>query len=185
MNWRKNLLGILVNTEEELFRYVRNELSNSNCVKTRTAAAIARYELLSNKYLVLSLGSNSCAPSGYEYGQKILSCPRSAIKTGTGYELCAPIHAERMACLNISTKMEPAELHKFSSHLKMTREGIISVFSEEELKKLNGATIYLAGHYWVCESCKYFLNVVGIKDIKFDPETAEKTRSDYVVKNIH
>ncbi len=175
---------ILVDTEDDIKKYVRDSLVNSNCLKTRTAAAIARYEPSLNKYRILSIGCNSCAPADCEYGQTLRACPRSNIKTGTSYELCAPLHAERMACLNIRAPRESNETKKFASHLQVSEDEILSAFSKDELEKLKKATLYLAGHYWSCEGCVYFLKTVGITEIKLDAMTAETTKQSYESKRI-
>ncbi len=184
MTSQSDLQNLLVDTEENIKKCVRDYLANSNCLKTRTAAAIVRYEPSLNKYRILSIGCNSCAPAGCEYGQTLTMCPRSNVKTGTGYELCAPLHAERMACLNIKEGRDPKETRKFASHLQVSVEEILSAFSKEELEKLNGATLYLAGHYWACESCVYFLKTIGITEIKLDAMTAETTKQSYESKKI-
>ncbi len=178
------LQDLLVDTEDDIKKSVRDYLINSNCLKTRTAAAIARYESSLNKYRILSIGCNSCAPAECEYGQILAMCPRSNVKTGTGYELCAPLHAEIMACLNIREERELTETKKFASNLKVSEDVVLSAFSKEELEKLKGASLYLAGHYWACDGCVSFLKTVGITEIKLDAMTAETTKQNYKSKSI-
>ncbi len=176
--------NILLDSEEEVWNVVRQARSGSNCLKTQTAAAVVRYDQDLKKYRILSIGSNSCAPEGHNYGDRLTVCPRAAIKTGAHYELCRPIHAERMACLNFGSRRNSEDITKFASHLNISEEEIKSYFSSEELKKLNGASLYLVGHYWACDSCLYFLKTVGITDIKLDPLTAGSTKENYLKLNI-
>ena len=180
----EKLEELLLDSEEEVWKRIRQALSNSNCLKTHTAAGVVRYDSTLNKYRILSIGSNSCAPEGHEYGDKLSVCPRANITTGTHYELCRPIHAERMACLNLSSKRDNKNIAKFASHLDVSENEIRSYFTAEELQKLNGASLYLVGHYWACDSCLYFLKTVGITDIKLDQLTADKTKENYLKLNI-
>lgn len=181
---QSKLQDILFDNENEVWDRIRQQLLNSNCLKTQTSAAIVRYMPALNKCKILSIGSNSCAPKDCEYGSKLSFCPRAEIKTGTNYELCAPLHAERMACLNIRKDRDSKEILKFASHLQVSEDDILSAFNKEELENLNGASLYLVGHYWACEGCVYFLKTVGINDIKLDKVTADKTKENYSNKNI-
>jgi deoxycytidylate deaminase len=164
--------------EGELWDTIRGALRNSTCLKTQTAAAIVK------EGKILSMGSNLCAPSGQEYGERISFCPRMATKTGTGYELCSPVHAEVMACLNIRPNRSPAELGRFAGHLRLKESEILSAFTEGELRLLNGSTLYLVGHYWACENCEYVVRTVGAKEIKLDTITGEETKKAYEIKNL-
>lgn len=177
-------LELLLDSEDEVWARVRSTLSASNCLKTQTAAAIVRYDPDKEKYRVLSLGSNSCAPKGHEYGAELETCPRAAIKTGTNYELCAPLHAERMACLNIRPDRDNTEVLRFASHLDISENETLSAFTGEEQDKLRGASLYLVGHYWACDGCVSFLKTVGITDIKLDKLSADKTKENYSRLNI-
>ena len=179
MTDKPGLQDLLFNDEEAVWTRIRLELSNSNCVKTQTAAAIVRYDQSSGKYRVFSFGSNSCAPDRVSYSSKISVCPRAKVKTGSNYELCAPIHAERMACLNIRHYSTTEDLLRFASHLPISEEEILSTFNHDELKVLEGASLYLVGHYWACEGCVSFLNTLGITDIQFDSVTGVKTKERY------
>ncbi len=64
-------------------------------------------------------------------------CPRLAMPTGQGYELCQSTHAE-------------ARLAE-----RMKREGIVS----------NGI-LWVLGHYYACEPCAAALKSVGVKEIR-------------------
>ena len=108
------------------------------------------------------------------------------IKTGANYELCSPIHAEVMTCLNIRKNRTQEELAKFAGHLECNTEEIFGAFSMEELRLLNQAELYLVGHYWACETCVKFLAAVGIpkENIKFDPITGSETKERYQSQGI-
>ena len=160
-------------SDEKLFSEARSSRTNSTCLKTQTGAIIVKNGAL------ISRGANLCAPDGQTHGQAVFSCPRMAIKTGAGYELCRPIHAEVMACLNVRNERTQEELARFASHLEPSTEEILTAFRPEELSRLAGATLYLVGHYWACEGCKRLTKTLGISEIKFDPITGEETKSRY------
>ncbi len=151
----------------------------STCVKTKTGAVIVKNGML------LSTGQNKCAPEGCEYGDKVEKCPREGMKTGTGYELCKPVHAEVAACLGVRTRApSKEEMSKFAGHLAPSQDEIRAAFTPEELEKLNGAALYLVGHYWACDNCKNFCAAVGITDIQFDKISGEVTRERYEQKGL-
>jgi hypothetical protein len=111
------------------------------------------------------------------------------MKSGTGYELCKPVHAEVMACLNTRfavSQLSPNQevMEKFAGHLTPNSDEVRAVFTPRELEALNGATCYLAGHYWACDNCIAFLAAVGIADIKLDPTTAKETKDKYQARGI-
>lgn len=178
------LQEILAKSEEEVWDVVRKTLPGSNCLKTHTAAAVVRCDEVEGIYRILSIGVNACAPTGKTYDSKLDACPRMDIKTGTNYGLCASLHAERSACLNIREGRTVKDEAVFASHLNAQESEILSAFTPEELKLLNGASLYLVGHYWSCESCVSFLKTVGITDIKLDKLTGGKTKSAYESKKI-
>jgi len=160
---------------EQFFREARAVSRYSTCVKTKTGAVIVK------NGEIISRGFNLCAPEGVIYGQSVSECPRMKIKTGANYELCSPVHAEVMAALNVRRGCSPEELAKFAGHLTIEKRQILSAFSAGELKKLNGATLYLVGHYWACDGCLRFLDTVGIlkENVKFDPITGSETKDRY------
>ncbi len=160
-------------SDEAIWKKLDEMLSSSTCLKTQTAAAIIK----DNE--VLSVGCNFCAPEGYDYREKFSCCPRMAIKTGKNYELCKPIHAEVVAALGIRKDRNYSELGKYASHLSLSESDIRAAFSEEELNKLSGATLYLIGHYRACEGCVKFLDTVGIKTIKLNEKSSETIKSRY------
>lgn len=175
--------GVHENEEEHFFAMARSASAASTCVKTHTGAVVVK-----NGELVSSL-ANLCSPEGNRYGEAVAKCPREGMKTGTGYELCKPVHAEVMACLALKVRCAhdgPTQelLEKFAGHLKPDEDEVRAAFTPEELAKLNGATLYLAGHYWACENCVSFLKAVGITDIRLDPTTAKETQDRYQAKGI-
>ena len=165
-------------TEEGLWNTIRDALRDSTCLKTHTAAGIVKEDKL------LSIGFNLCAPDSQGYGRLPSACPRMEITTGTGYELCSPIHAEVMSCLNIRPDRHPAELGKFAGHLSLGKDEILSAFTESELNLLNGSTLYLVGHYWACENCTYVAKTVGVSEIKLDAITSEETKKAYESRKL-
>jgi hypothetical protein len=166
--------------DSEIWADIRASLRNSNCVKTKTAAAVVK------DGVIISMGNNLCSPNGYQYGDVLQICPRMEIKTGQNYELCSPIHAEVMASLHIRRDRPQTELAEFAGHLVASEERIRAAFTEEELVQLRGAQLYLVGHYWACDGCVRFLSVVGIpkENIRFDKITAEATQAAYEKKGI-
>ena len=166
---------------ERFFKAAREISKNSTCVKTKTGAVIVK------NGRVLSSGFNLCAPDGIKYGESVSECPRMKIKTGANYGLCGPVHAEVMTALNIRPKRTSEELAKFAGHLTPLRSEIIAAFDAIELKRLNGATLYLVGHYWACDGCLRFLDVVGIpkENVKFDPITGSETKARYTTGGIN
>ncbi len=166
--------------EEAIWSEIRGVLRNSNCLKTQTAAAVVRDEK------ILSTGWNLCAPGGSDYGDRLDSCPRASITTGGSYELCSPVHAEVMSCLNIRRDRTLEEKANFAGHLKFDDIVIRSAFTEDELKLLGGSHLYLVGHYWACGNCVQFLGAVGIPEsnIKLDKITGESTRTSYMERKI-
>lgn len=160
------------------FEIARQRSQGSTCLKTKTGAVIIK------EGSMVSSGCNQCAPEGHVYGDPVSDCPRMSIKTGTGYELCRPIHAEVMACLNVRQNRTPKELAQFASHLQPTREEVLKAFTPEEKELLSGATLYLVGHYWACEGCRRFAETVGITDIQFDKLTGKETEDRYKTSKI-
>lgn len=161
--------------EEQIWEVLEKTLMKSNCLKTKTSAALVK------DGEIISLATNSCAPEGYNYDEKIYNCPRMNIKTGTHYELCRPIHAERRALLNIRPNRSLEEIGKFASHLEVSREEILAAFTQYEREKIRGSMLYLLGHYWACEGCVMFLEVLGIPEsnIIFNRISAKETKSKY------
>ncbi|QQG45737.1 MAG: hypothetical protein HYW89_02470 [Candidatus Sungiibacteriota bacterium] len=163
---------------EKFFEMARQRSQDSTCLKTKTGVVIIK-----NGQKVSS-GCNLCAPEGHIHGDVVSDCPRMSTKTGTGYELCKPIHAEVMACLNIRPNRTPKELAQFASHINPAREAILRAFTPDERKRLAGATLYLVGHYWACEGCRKFAEAVGITDIQFDELTGKETEDRYKATKI-
>lgn len=159
--------------DKEPFVYTRSLLKKSTCLKLATAASVWKDNEL------LGSASNLCAPEDTQHGQPVSECPRMNITTGGQYELCAPLHAEVLACLDIRPERNSAEVERFAGHLKPTKLAILAAFTAGELKLLKDATLYLVGHYWACENCLRFLGVVGITDVKFDELTAKEARNRY------
>ncbi len=159
--------------EEEIWSTIRALLRDSNCLKTQTAAAIVR------DGKILSFGFNLCAPGSSSYGDALEACPRTLTKTGTGYELCSPIHAEVMACLNIRHERTSRELGRYAGHIQLPEKKILAAFTSQELEVLNGSSLWLVGHYWACDNCQDFLRVVGVADIRIDKLTGDATRGSY------
>lgn len=158
-------------SENEIWKSVRNLLKCSNCLKVKIASGVIK------EGKIIAIGFNLCAPKPYSYGDKLSNCPRMEVKTGTNYQLCSCVHSEVMACLNIRPNRNYAEIAKFAAYEINSESEIRSVFNTQELNLLRGSELYLTGHYWVCESCKNFLNAVDIKVIKFDGVTGENTNS--------
>ena len=67
-------------------------------------------------------------------------CPRGKMPTGTGYDLCIS------ACGQIG-HAEKVALKAAAGH------------------DLNGAVLYLHGHYYICEDCQEAINLAGIKKV--------------------
>lgn len=160
---------------EAYFSLAREASEHSTCAKTKTGAVIAK------NGKIISRGFNLCAPDGVKYGEDVTECPRMKTKTGTNYELCSLMHAEVMACLNIWPERPPGTLGKFAGHIPLTKSEIQVAFSVKELRELDGATLYLVGHYWACDNCVKFLGAVGIpkENIKFDLITSSETKERY------
>lgn len=165
-------------SDEEVWSTLEKLLDSSTCVKTHTAAALVK------DGKIIAVGYNMCAPEGQSYGDKLSVCPRAKITTGSNYELCAPMHAEVMACLNIRSGRNKEEISNYASHLKLSPEKILEAFSTPELERLNGSTLYLMGHYWACDGCRNFLKVIGITDIKLNSQSAAQVKATYVSKDI-
>lgn len=160
---------------EAYFSRAREASQHSTCVKTKTGAVIVK------NGKIISRGFNLCSPSGVKYGESVKECPRMKIKTGANYELCGPVHAEVAACLNIWPERPAETLGGFAGHFQLTKSETQAAFSMRELRKLDGATLYLVGHYWACDNCVKFLESVGIpkENIKFDPITGSETKERY------
>ncbi len=165
--------------KETLFAIAKDASLHSTCVKTKTGALIVKDGIR------ISTGQNRCAPDGHNYGDTIEKCPREGMKTGTGYELCKPIHAEVMACLNAkSCPLTTDGMAKFAGHLAPSEEEIRAAFTPAELEWLLGATLYLVGHYYACENCQRFCSIVGIKEILFDDVSGQATKDRYKERGI-
>ena len=171
--------------DDHFFALARLASKNSTCVKTHTGVALAKNGQL------ISTSCNLCSPEGKKYGEAVEKCPREGMKTGTGYELCAPVHAEVMGCLNamfaVSQRSPTQEvMRKFAGHLTPNPDEVRAAFTPRELEALNGATCYLAGHYWACDNCIAFLEAVGINrtEIKLDPTTSKETEERYKARGI-
>ncbi len=92
-----------------------NVIPYSNCLKANIGTAIVKDGKL------ISVGWNSCSPvydgEKAKYGEKLEKCPRMDVPSGTGYELCSPVHSEVMAILNLrSIKPTQNELSRFASY---------------------------------------------------------------------
>jgi deoxycytidylate deaminase len=73
-------------------------------------------------------------------------CPRGNMPTGTGYDLCDSVckqrgHAEKMA-----------------------------IKAAGNYGSLSGATLYLHGHYYICDDCQEAIDKAGIKKIVIQEE---------------
>jgi len=165
-------------SEDEIWDSIRGVLKSSNCLKTQLSAGIVK------DGKIISVGFNLCAPNQHKYGEVLYDCPRMGVKTGTSYELCSGIHAEVMACLNIRPHRDSGEMGRFAAYKTVSYEEIRSAFTAKELDALAGSKLYLAGHYWICDSCSNFLKAVGIKDAVFDGITGERTRQSYLDKKL-
>lgn len=163
---------------KKFFEIARRFSKYSTCLKTKMGAVIVK----NNE--IVSTGCNLCAPLGLTHGESVSVCQRMMIKTGTNYELCQPLHAEIMACLNIRPNRKPEELAAFASHLHLTKDGILRAFTREERATLAGATLYLVGHYWACDGCRRFAETLGITDIRFDRITGMETETRYQKNNM-
>lgn len=155
-------------SDEDFFaigRWIRERCST--CPKTQTGALI-----VDAKGKSLSHGANMCCPQGQLYGMPVSECPREKIKTGGRYELCKPIHAEIVACINalgISVVEQKHLWHFPGFTLRLKRyEGFFA-----------GARLYLVGHYWACEECTEFSKLIGIEEIKFDDISGSETLKRY------
>lgn len=164
--------------DEVCFEAARFYLSLSTCLKTKTAATICK------EGKIIAAGWNLCAPGQASYGDTLFECPRMQIKTGGEYQLCKPVHAEVMACLNVRPQRAPEELAPFAGHLAPAIEQVLAAFSATELALFSGATMYLVGHYWACDNCVRFSKIVGIADIRFDKITGEATKSLYETRKL-
>ncbi|MBI5004719.1 MAG: hypothetical protein HZC04_00835 [Candidatus Lloydbacteria bacterium] len=151
---------------------------HSTCLKTKTGAIIVK----NNE--ILSTGCNLCAPLGLSHGESVSVCPRITVKTGTNYELCQPLHAEVMACLNIRPNRKPEELAVFASHLRPSKDEVLQAFTKEERATLAGATLCLVGHYWACDGCRLVTETLGISNIQFDKITGMATETRYQKNNM-
>jgi len=148
-----------------IWAVIRAAAIGSNCLKTKTGAGLVKDGRL------FSTGFNICAPKPHNYGDILGSCPRLNIKTGTQYELCSPIHAEVMVCLNIRPGRIASTLAMYVSQEKLTYNTIRAAFTTQELQVLEGSELYLSGHYWVCGGCLSFLKAVGVKRVVFEDLT--------------
>ena len=164
--------------DEEIWSYLEDILGSSTCAKTHTAAAIVK------NGEIISVGYNICRPERYQYGEKISSCARANITTGDRYELCSPVHAEVMACLNIRPLRDLSTIGRYAGHIDLSVEEIMSAFTEKELSRLNGASLYLRGHYWVCKRCETFAKTAGVAMIKLNKGSAEEIKSQYMAQAI-
>jgi len=166
--------------EELIWKRLYEVRELSNCLKTKTAAALVK------DGIILSVGPNSCAPEGYNYGDKIERCPRENVPTGIGYELCKPVHAEVMAPLNIRPNRSLDEIGRYASHLlpQVSDQYFLDAFVPEELEKIHGSKLYLLGHYWACDTCKRFTSLIGVADIIFNKFSADQVLKRYSENKI-
>ena len=165
-------------SEEQIWGSLRDALKRSNCLKTQVSAGLVK------NGKIVSIGVNLCAPNPYKYGDRLDDCPRINVKTGTSYELCSGIHSEVIACLNVRAHRNSREIGGFAAYKTVSDTAIHSAFTAKELDVLRGAKLYLAGHYWVCDSCVNFLKAVGIIDIVFDSQSGEITKRFYTEKKL-
>ena len=159
-------------TDEEFFALAREILKNSTCLKTQTAALI-----VDRTGRIISWGVNMCCPQGQLYGLPVPECPRTDKKTGQFYELCKPIHAEFVACINAFgiSAIERRDLWHFPG------------FTNKLVKYrgfFEGATLYLVGHYYACAECVDFTKLIGISEIKFDDLSGGATLKKYASRNL-
>ncbi len=124
-------------------------LARSTCAKLAIAALVIK------DGRIIGRGFNMCAPDGTQYGERVDMCPRAALSSGTGYELCRPRHAERQAIRDA-----------------------VSAFGENACE---GATIIISGHYWACDGCREAIERAKIATIEFDPHGADRAKKLYRV----
>jgi len=124
-------------------------MARSTCAKLAIAALVIK------DGRIIGRGFNMCAPDGTQYGERVDVCPRAALPSGTGYELCRPQHAERQAIGDA-----------------------VSAFGENACE---GATIIISGHYWACDGCREAIERAKIVCIEFDPHGADRAKKLYRV----
>ena len=129
----------------EAFIQARQEREKSTCHKAQTGAVIVK------DGKIIGRGHNMCSPSGEEYGERVKECKRMNVPTGTGYELCNPVHCEKAAGVDALRRGEDP----------------------------SGGVMYLSGHYWACFDCSVFLKFLGVVGIEFDPEIAGEMKQKY------
>lgn len=117
---RRNKTGQSMDKE---FVLLAAELAKSGCAKKQIAAGT---------YVegVWTVAVNSCDYQGSQ-------CPRLALPSGIGYELCQARHAEATLAAQIKNAAGRSD-------------GIAWVF----------------GHYWACEPCASALKSIGVKEIR-------------------
>ncbi len=89
---------------------------------------------------IIGVGWNLCSPDGFQHGKPVSHCPRLNLATGTDYSLCKSLHAELIALINVG---------------------------QEDCQ---GATLYLAGHNYLCWECESFARRFGIVDVRIDSQ---------------
>ena len=72
-------------------------------------------------------------------------CPKIGMKTGKGYLICKKVCGQKN--------------HAEASACIKAGQGA------------RGATLYLIGHYYACDSCKSIMDEYGIKEVKILKET--------------
>lgn len=120
------------------------KLAQELAVTRSTCLKIKNGVVIVNKGRVVGQGFGLCSPSGFKHGKKVKKCERINLPTGVGYDLCRSVHAEVVA------------------------------ISRTRPQDLNGATLYLAGHYYPCWHCESLARLMGIKKIKVKDLGAKK-----------
>ncbi|MFH1444794.1 MAG: hypothetical protein ABIG34_05430 [Candidatus Peregrinibacteria bacterium] len=135
----------------------------SNCAKQKVGAVLVK------DGSIISVGWNSCACGGCHRSEMIPSekCERLHLPSGEGYELSRPVHAEVSAMLRIRLERSADDFERCIATVEPIEELVAELFTQEERALLEGATLYLSGHTYACDSCQQWATLLGIESIVF------------------
>ena len=138
--------------------------------------------------------NNNIIGRGNNASKTLKSCPRreKGSKTGEDYYLCKEVcgqfgHAESNAIYNTvkNLKIDKEKLKELENLINIAYYNKDTNFEELEnkiieftkninIEKIEGANLYLDGHWWCCRACWMFMNAFGIKDVYLRDDSIEK-----------
>ncbi|HAI97996.1 TPA: hypothetical protein DCL30_00435 [Candidatus Peribacteria bacterium] len=144
-----------------IFQEARRIARRSNCAKRRLGTVLVK------NGVIISTGWNTCRCGGSPRNRKIKreDCLRIHLHNGKGYELAQAVHAEVSAILHIRKRRRAVDYEQCITTVVPTTTLIEKFLTEKERDLLRGATMYLSGHTYACDSCKQWCKLCGISDI--------------------